>query len=115
MKKFQKSNPLIIDMIKGDLRVELVLWPLLQVKIVVDNDVGRYEINSLRMTEPFRALSEICYQHHAELTARGIKGTNVDLLKELEVITGSGSMFPVPELKAAGWTIPDFRRLENAA
>ncbi len=114
-KESQKSSPMIIDMIKEDVRVELILWPLLQVKLEVGNDVGRYEINVVRAAEPFRALSEICSQHHAELTARGIEGPDVELLKELETITGNGSMYPVPELKAAGWSIPDFRRLEVEA
>lgn len=113
-KKSQKSSPMIIDMIKEDVRVELILWPVLQVKLEVGNDVGRYEINVVRAAEPFRALSEICHQHHAELRARGIESPNVELLKELGAIAGSGSMYPVPELVAAGWTIPDFRRLEAA-
>ncbi|TAX58905.1 hypothetical protein ELI02_02065 [Rhizobium leguminosarum] len=114
-KKSRKSNAMIIDMIKADVHVELILWPVLQVKLEVGNDVGRYEINLFRMADPFRALSEICYQYHAELTARAVDGPGVALLKELEAITGSGSMYPVPELKAAGWSIPDFRRLKVAA
>ncbi|TAW50586.1 hypothetical protein [Rhizobium leguminosarum] len=113
-KKSRKSNAMIIDMIKADVRVELILWPVLQVNIAVGNDVGRYEINVARTAEPFRAVSEICCQYHAELTARGIEGPSVDLLKELEAITGRGSMYPVPDLEGAGWCIPDFLRLEAA-
>lgn len=39
-RKCKKNNPMIIDMIKGDVRVELILWPLLQVKLEVGDDVG---------------------------------------------------------------------------
>jgi len=114
-KKSRKPNAMIIDMIKSDVSVELILWPLLQVKIAVGSDVGRYEIHPLRIAEPFRALSEISFQFHAALVAKGKQSPSLLLLKELETITGSGRMFPAPELKAAGWTIPDFRRLEVAA
>ncbi|MGI0524023.1 hypothetical protein [Rhizobium giardinii] len=113
-RKCKKNNPMIIDTIKGDVRVELILWPLLQVKLEVGDDVGRYEIDLFRVAEPFRAVSEICYQYHAELQANGKGGPSLQLLKELESITGMGRMFPVHELQAAGWTIPDFRRLEAA-
>lgn len=113
MKKSRKNNPMIIDMIKETVHVELILWPLLQVKIVAGDDVGRYEINPFRMTQPFVAVAEICHQHCNALAIDGRYGREIELLKELESITGTGAMFPVHDVKAAGWTVPDFRRLNE--
>lgn len=112
MKK--SRQPMIIDMIKDDVRVELNLWPVMQVKPAVGEDVGRYEIHPFRIAEPFRAVSEICHQYHADLQANGKDDPSLKSLKELEAVTGIGRMFPVHELQAAGWTVPDFRRLEAA-
>lgn len=114
-RKSKRTNPLVIDMTKGNVHVELILWPATQVKIVADDDVGWYEIHPVRMAEPFLAVSEICHEHGQELDQSGKFIREVELLKELESITSIHRMFPVDALKAAGWTIPDFRRLEIAA
>jgi len=112
MKKSRKTNPMIVELIKGDVHVQLILWPVMQVRLEVDDDVSRYEIHPARIAEPFRAVSEVCYKHHAELKASGKDISSLHLLKELEAITGMGRNFPIHELKAAGWTVPDFRRME---
>lgn len=113
MKKSRKNNPLIIDMIKESVHVELILWPLLHVKIVAGDNAANYEINLFRMTQPFLAVAEICHQYCSELAAQGRYGREIELLKELESITGTGQMFPIHEVQAAGWTVPDFRRLNG--
>lgn len=114
MKKSRKTNPMIIDMIKGDVHVELTLWPQLLVRIVAADDVGLYEISPFRIAEPFVAVSEICHQFVEKLLREGKSCVVVETLMELEAIAGTGRMFPIPELKAAGWTIPEFRQLEVA-
>lgn len=114
MNKSTQTNPMIIDMIKGDVHVELALWPLLLVRIVAADDVGLYEINLFRIAEPFVAVSEICHQFAEEFLRKGKSGVVVETLMELKAITGTGRMFPIPELKSAGWTIPEYRRLEAA-
>lgn len=113
MKKSRKNNPMIIDMIKDNVHVELTLWPLLLVKIVAGDDVGFYEINLFRLTQPFVAVAEICHQYAEKLHMAGKSKEVIDALKEMERIVGTGKMFPIYELKAAGWTIPDFRRLNG--
>jgi len=111
-KKSRKTNPMIIDMIKANVHVELILWPLLQVKIIAGDDVERYEINHFRIAQPFVAVSEICDQHCRELSVYGRYGQEIELLNELADITGTGQMFPIHELRSAGWTVPAARRLE---
>lgn len=114
-KKSRKTNPMIIDMIKANVHVELILWPLLQVRIEVGDDASRYEINPIRMAQLFVAVSEICHQHCRELAVYGRCGREIELLKELESLSGTGQSFPVRELRSAGWSVPEFRRLEIAA
>jgi len=114
MNKSTQTNPMIIDMIKGDVHVELTLWPLLLVRIVAAGDVGLYEINLFRIAEPFVAVSETCHQFAEEILREGKSGVAVETLMELEAIAGTGRMFPIPELKSAGWTIPEYRQLEAA-
>lgn len=113
-RKSKKNKPMVITMIKDEVHVDLILWPIMHVRLDLGTDVARYEIHPFRIAEPFTALSEICYQYHADLLARGVNGPSLKLLKELETSTGMGRMFPVHELQAAGWTVPDFRRLEAA-
>lgn len=111
MRKSKKSNPMIINMIKGDVRVELVQWPPLLLRLEVDMDVELFENHRFRVAQPFMTLSEICHRHHV---ARGSDSPSLGLLKELEATTLTGGMYPLNDLIVAGWSVKDSRRLEAA-